>query len=47
MGGDKTQVHIVTSGGVENWPPMTKDEMAQRLLAQIAAAMRALRSAAE
>jgi phosphopantothenoylcysteine decarboxylase/phosphopantothenate--cysteine ligase len=47
MGGDKTQVHIVTGGGVENWPPMTKDEMAQRLLAQIAAAMRALRSAAE
>ncbi len=47
MGGDKTQVHIVTGGGVENWPPMTKDEMAQRLLAQIAAALRALRSAAE
>jgi phosphopantothenoylcysteine decarboxylase/phosphopantothenate--cysteine ligase len=47
MGGDKTQVHIVTGGGVENWPPMTKDEMAQRLLAQVAAAMRALRSAAE
>ena len=47
MGGDKTQVHIVTGGGVENWPPMTKDEMAQRLLAQIAAALRAMRSAAE
>jgi phosphopantothenoylcysteine decarboxylase/phosphopantothenate--cysteine ligase len=47
MGSDKTQVHIVTSDGVENWPPMTKDEMAQRLLAQIAASMRALRSAAE
>ena len=47
MGGDKTQVHIITGGGVENWPPMTKDEMAQRLLAQIAEALRALRSAAE
>jgi phosphopantothenoylcysteine decarboxylase/phosphopantothenate--cysteine ligase len=47
MGGDKTQVHIVTGGGVENWPPMTKDEMAQRLLAQIASALRTLRSAAE
>jgi phosphopantothenoylcysteine decarboxylase/phosphopantothenate--cysteine ligase len=47
MGGDKTQVHIVTGGGVENWPPMTKDEMAQRMLAQIAAALRAMRSAAE
>jgi len=47
MGGDKTQVHIVTGGGVENWPPMTKDEMAQRLLAQISASLRALRSAAE
>jgi phosphopantothenoylcysteine decarboxylase/phosphopantothenate--cysteine ligase len=47
MGGDKTQVHIITGGGVENWPPMTKDEMAQRLLAQIAEAFRALRSAAE
>lgn len=47
MGGDKTQVHIVTGTSVENWPPMTKDEMAQRLLAQIAAALRALSSAAE
>jgi phosphopantothenoylcysteine decarboxylase/phosphopantothenate--cysteine ligase len=47
MGGDKTQVHIVTSAGVENWPPMTKDEMAQRLLAQIASALRTMRSAAE
>ena len=32
MGGDHTQVHLVTPAGVEDWPPMSKDEMAARLL---------------
>ena len=47
MGGDHTQIHLVTEQGVEDWPPMTKDEMAARLLARAAAAFAALRPAAE
>ena len=47
MGGDKTQVHLITPGGVEDWPPMSKDEMAARLLARAGEALRSVRSAAE
>ncbi|HZP08415.1 bifunctional phosphopantothenoylcysteine decarboxylase/phosphopantothenate--cysteine ligase CoaBC [Methyloceanibacter sp.] len=47
MGGDRTQVHLVTERGVEDWPPMSKDEMAERLLARAAEALQALRPAAE
>ena len=47
MGGDRTQVHIVTAASVEDWPAMSKDEMAARLLARAADALAALRSAAE
>jgi phosphopantothenoylcysteine decarboxylase/phosphopantothenate--cysteine ligase len=47
MGGDRTQVHLVTAQGAEDWPPMSKDEMAERLLARAADALAALRPAAE
>jgi phosphopantothenoylcysteine decarboxylase/phosphopantothenate--cysteine ligase len=47
MGGDRTQIHLVTGEGVEDWPPMSKDEMAARLLARAADALAALRAAAE
>ncbi|MBC8020442.1 MAG: bifunctional phosphopantothenoylcysteine decarboxylase/phosphopantothenate--cysteine ligase CoaBC [Methyloceanibacter sp.] len=47
MGGDTTQVHLVTAAGVEDWPPLSKDETAARLLARAADALSALRSAAE
>jgi phosphopantothenoylcysteine decarboxylase/phosphopantothenate--cysteine ligase len=47
MGGDRTQVHLITAAGVEDWPPMSKDEMAARLLARAAEALSSLRSAAE
>lgn len=47
MGGDRTQVHLVTGAGVEDWPPMSKDEMAMRLLTRAAEALLTLRSAAE
>ena len=47
MGGDRTQVHLITAAGVEDWPPMSKDEMAARLLARAAEALSDLRSAAE
>ena len=47
MGGDRTQVHLVTGAGVENWPAMSKDEMAARLLARAAESLSSVRSAAE
>ena len=47
MGGDRTRVHLVTGAGVEDWPPMSKDEMAARLLARAAEALSTVRSAAE
>jgi phosphopantothenoylcysteine decarboxylase/phosphopantothenate--cysteine ligase len=47
MGGDHTQIHLITGAGVEDWPPMSKDEMATRLLARVADALSSLRSAAE
>jgi phosphopantothenoylcysteine decarboxylase/phosphopantothenate--cysteine ligase len=47
MGGGDTQIHLVTAGGIEDWPPMSKEEMAQRLLARAAEALQAMRSAAE
>jgi phosphopantothenoylcysteine decarboxylase/phosphopantothenate--cysteine ligase len=47
MGGDRTQVHIVTASAVEDWPAMSKDEMAARLLARAADTLLALRPAAE
>ncbi|SDP30925.1 Phosphopantothenate-cysteine ligase /Phosphopantothenoylcysteine decarboxylase [Phyllobacterium sp. YR620] len=39
MGGDRNAVRIVTRTGVEEWPDMSKDEVAERLAARIAAAL--------
>jgi phosphopantothenoylcysteine decarboxylase / phosphopantothenate---cysteine ligase len=47
MGGDHTQVHLVTPAGVEDWPPMSKYEVAARLLTRASEALQTLRSAAE
>ena len=47
MSGDQTQVHLITPAGVEDWPAMSKDETAARLLARASEALQALRSAAE
>jgi len=47
MGGDRTEIRLVTAGGVEDWPSMSKDEMAVKLLARAAEALHSLRSAAE
>jgi phosphopantothenoylcysteine decarboxylase/phosphopantothenate--cysteine ligase len=35
FGGDRNTVHIVSAGGVEDWPAMSKDEVAQRLARRI------------
>jgi phosphopantothenoylcysteine decarboxylase/phosphopantothenate--cysteine ligase len=47
MGGDRTQVHVVTETGIEAWPSLSKDETAERLMARAADALSALRLAAE
>jgi len=47
MGGDSTQVRLITAAGVEDWPPLSKDETAARLLARAADALSAMRAAAE
>lgn len=47
MGADLTQVHLITASGVEDWPPLSKDETATRLLARAASTLAARRPAAE
>lgn len=37
MGGDRNAIHIVSAGGVESWPDMSKTDVAERLVARIAA----------
>jgi phosphopantothenoylcysteine decarboxylase/phosphopantothenate--cysteine ligase len=36
MGGERNQVHLISAEGVEDWPDMTKAEVAVRLVARIA-----------
>lgn len=36
MGGDRNRVRIVTRGGIEEWPELSKEEVADRLAALIA-----------
>ena len=39
MGGARNRVHLVTAGGVEDWPEAGKDEVARRLIGRIADAL--------
>jgi phosphopantothenoylcysteine decarboxylase/phosphopantothenate--cysteine ligase len=39
MGGEENQVHLVTASGVEDWPRLSKQEVAVRLARRIAAAL--------
>ena len=39
MGGADNRVHLVTKQGVEDWPPMPKDEVARQLIERIADAL--------
>ena len=39
FGGDRNTIHLIDAGGVEDWPVMTKREVADRLVARIAAAL--------
>jgi phosphopantothenoylcysteine decarboxylase/phosphopantothenate--cysteine ligase len=42
MGGDRNRVRIVSKSGVEEWPDMSKDEVATRLAALIADRLRTI-----
>jgi phosphopantothenoylcysteine decarboxylase/phosphopantothenate--cysteine ligase len=35
MGGARNRVHLVTAGGVEDWPEAAKDEIARHLVARV------------
>jgi len=39
MGGDRNTVHLVTPQGVDSWPPQSKEQVAQALVAKIADAL--------
>jgi phosphopantothenoylcysteine decarboxylase/phosphopantothenate--cysteine ligase len=39
MGGTENEVHLLTATGVEDWPRLGKNDVAQRLAARIAAAL--------
>ena len=41
FGGDENEVHLVTADGVESWPRMSKREVADRLVARVAARLEA------
>jgi len=40
MGGDDNTIHLVTAGGVESWPPQSKDDVARTLVERIAAELK-------
>ena len=39
IGGDENRVHLITADGVEDWPAMTKDQVADRLAERIGQAL--------
>jgi phosphopantothenoylcysteine decarboxylase / phosphopantothenate---cysteine ligase len=47
MGGDRNTVHLVTRDGVESWPEMSKQAVAERLMERLASMAETLHKAAE
>ena len=41
MGGPDNEVHLLTRAGVDSWPKMSKDAVAERLVARLAAMLEA------
>ncbi|HXP29513.1 MAG TPA: bifunctional phosphopantothenoylcysteine decarboxylase/phosphopantothenate--cysteine ligase CoaBC [Stellaceae bacterium] len=41
FGGDLNTIHLIDGGGVEDWPPLSKRDVAERLAQRIAAALEA------
>ncbi len=40
MGGDTNTIHLISSAGVEDWPPQSKDDVAHTLIERIATAFK-------
>jgi phosphopantothenoylcysteine decarboxylase / phosphopantothenate---cysteine ligase len=40
MGGDRNTIHLVTTDGVESWPPQSKEDVARALIGRIADALK-------
>jgi phosphopantothenoylcysteine decarboxylase/phosphopantothenate--cysteine ligase len=47
FGGDRNTVHLVSASGVEDWPSMSKDEVADRLMERLAQMLVPQQKAAE
>lgn len=47
MGGDKNTVKLIAAAGIESWPEMTKDKVAQKLLERAAAFLMRDRAASQ
>ena len=47
FGGDRNTVHLVSSTGVEDWPQMSKDEVAAKLMERLAQMLVPQQKAAE
>jgi len=47
MGGSRNTVHVITRDGVESWPEMSKQAVAERLMERLASLAASLRKAAE
>ncbi|MCA3554344.1 bifunctional phosphopantothenoylcysteine decarboxylase/phosphopantothenate--cysteine ligase CoaBC [Aestuariivirga sp.] len=47
FGGDRNTVHLVSTAGIENWPNMSKDEVARKLMERLARMLAPDRKAAE
>jgi phosphopantothenoylcysteine decarboxylase/phosphopantothenate--cysteine ligase len=43
FGGDRNTVHLVTTSGVESWPPQSKDQVAKSLIARVVKALEKLK----
>jgi phosphopantothenoylcysteine decarboxylase/phosphopantothenate--cysteine ligase len=41
FGGDRNTVHLISASGVEDWPEMSKEDVAERLVSRIASALAA------
>jgi len=39
MGGDENQITLISADGADSWPRLTKDQVAQRLAADVAKAL--------
>ncbi len=47
FGGDRNTVHLVSAAGVEDWPPLSKDDVAQKLMERLAQMLVPQQKAAE